>query len=62
MTPEQIAQAYAETIRRPANGWGQHVHPTLGVSHAIMFKLHQMVGEQESDRLIDAAMKAAVQR
>lgn len=57
MTPEQIAKAYVETINGPANGWGQHVHPTLGRSHAIMLRLRRMVGEEECERLLDAAMK-----
>jgi hypothetical protein len=60
MSAQQLAQAYAETINGPANGWGQHVHPTLGISHAIMWRLRKMVGEAEADRLIDAAMKQRV--
>jgi hypothetical protein len=56
MTPEQLAAAYAATIYGPANGWGQHVHPTLGRSDFIMLKLRGLVGEAESERLIDKAM------
>lgn len=58
MTPQQIATAYAETINGPANGWGQHTHPTLGRSDWIMLRLRKMVGADESERLIDEAMKA----
>ena len=57
MTPQEIATAYVETINRPANGWGQHVHPTLGRSDYIMLRLRRLVGEEEADKLIDAAMK-----
>lgn len=56
MTAEQLARAYAETIYRPANGWGQHVHPELGRSDSIMQRLYRMVGEAEANRLIDEAM------
>lgn len=56
MTPEQLAQAYAETIYGPANAWGQHVHKTLGVSHVIMHELRSMVGTERADAMIDAAM------
>lgn len=62
MTPEQLAKAYAETINGPANGWGQHVHPTLGVSHWIMLRLRKEVGEAECDRLIDLALKGTKSR
>lgn len=56
MTPEELAKAYAETLARPANGWGQHVHPKLGRSDHIMLRLYKMVGEENANRLIDAAM------
>lgn len=56
MTPEDLAKAYAETIYGPVNGWGQHVHPTLGVSHGIMLRLRREVGEDECCRLIEVAM------
>jgi len=56
MTPQDLAKAYAETINGPANGWGQHVHPTLGVSHGIMRRLQAMVGNVEADRMIKVAM------
>jgi hypothetical protein len=53
MTPEKLAKAYVQTINAPPNGWGQHVHPTLGRSDFIMLELRRLVGEQECDRLID---------
>jgi len=56
MTPQDLAKAYAETINGPANGWGQHVHPTLGVSHGIMRRLQAMVGNVEADRMIKEEM------
>ena len=58
MTPQQLAQAYVETICGPANGWGQHVHPVLGQSHYIMLRIRNKVGESECDRLIDEAFAA----
>jgi hypothetical protein len=57
MTPEQLAKAYAETINGPADGWGQHKHPTQGESGHIMLRIRRLVGEEECDRLIDEAMK-----
>jgi hypothetical protein len=57
MTKEQIAQAYAETINGPANGWGQCVHPTLGRSDYIMLRLRNMVGTDECERLLDKAIR-----
>ena len=54
----ELAKAYAETIYGPANGWGQHVHPRYGISHAIMRRLYAIAGEQEATRLLDIEMAA----
>jgi hypothetical protein len=58
MTPEELAKAYAETITGPANGWGQHCHPTLGRSDYIMRRLSAVVGHDECQRMIDEALTA----
>jgi hypothetical protein len=57
LTNKELAQAYAETIRGPANAWGQHVHKTLGRSDYIMLKLRERVGEIECNHLIWEAMQ-----
>ena len=65
MTPQErreklanrLAIAYAETIKGPANGWGQHVHPSFGRSDFIMHRLSLLVGQDECQRLITEAMK-----
>ena len=56
MTAQELATAYAQTICGPANGWGQHVHPRLGVSHSIMGLLRKLVGDDECQRLIKQAI------
>ena len=61
MNKYDLAKAYAETIYGPANGWGQHVHPTLGRSDYIMFALRKLVGDAECNELIDAAMETVRQ-
>lgn len=58
MTAQKLAKAYAETIAAPPNGWGQHVHPTLGRSDYIMRRIYKMVGEEKGLELICAAMEA----
>ena len=35
-TLERFAQHYADTLRSPPNGWGQHVSPIFGQSHHII--------------------------
>ena len=62
MTPEEVAAAYAATVRGPPNGWGQHVHPQLGASHFIMRKLVHMVGWKEAQRLIGEALATPAKR
>lgn len=55
MTPEQLAKAYVDTLNSQPNGWGQHVHPTLGVSHSILRQVYIAAGSQEAGiALIDA--------
>jgi hypothetical protein len=56
MTAQELAKAYAETLHKAPNAWGHHVHDTLGRSDNIMWKLRQLVGDDECDRLIDEAL------
>jgi hypothetical protein len=58
-TPNELAQAYAETINGKSNGWGQYCHPTLGRSDFIMLKLWNIVGKDQAEKLIDDAMKVS---
>jgi hypothetical protein len=51
-TPEALAKAYVDTISGQANGWGQYVHPTLGISHAVLLRLHREAGKDKGDRLL----------
>ena len=57
MTLQEYARIYVDTINGPANGWGQHVHPTLGPTHAIMGLMWRKFGREESNAAIDAAFK-----
>lgn len=58
MTPERMAEMYAEAIYGPPNAWGMHCHPVSGeVSHSIMHRLYKLVGEERANELIVHAMK-----
>jgi len=57
MTPQELAQAYVRTINGAANGWGQHVHQTLGRSEFILLRIIREVGQEECDRLINKAFR-----
>jgi hypothetical protein len=62
MTPKELATAYVDTINGRANGWGQYCHRTLGRSDFIMLRLWKEVGQEEGERLIDAAFAEARSR
>ena len=57
LTIEEQAGIYVELISGPPNAWGQHIHPTLGVSHAIMGRMWQQHGQEEADEAIDKAFE-----
>jgi hypothetical protein len=48
MTLKEYAKEYVDTILSPANGWGQHVHPTLGRSDFIMLDMIKSFGNDET--------------
>ena len=55
LTLTALADAYVETLHRPPNGWGQHVHPVLGRSDRIMGLMWERYGQEISNRAIDDA-------
>ena len=59
MPIEQLAMAYVVTINGPANGLGQHVHPTLGRSDSIMLRMQREFGQEATHAALDAAMRIA---
>jgi hypothetical protein len=58
---KDLATAYVKALRGPPNGWGQFTHPLYGRSDHIMFRIRQLVGEAECNRLIDEAMNSTTE-
>jgi len=57
MTLKEYATAYVETVMGPANGHGQCVHPTLGISHGILQRMSREFGTEETMTAIDTAFE-----
>lgn len=57
LTLGEAAEEYVKTIYSAPNGWGQHAHPTLGISHNIMRRMWQTFGEIPTQEAISRAMQ-----
>jgi hypothetical protein len=57
MTLNEYAKEYVDTILSPANGWGQHVHPTLGRSDYIMLEMFRIFGDVLAQEAITIELK-----
>jgi hypothetical protein len=47
-TLEELAREYVYLLNSPPNGWGQHVHPIYGQSHAMMWHMIKTFGDIET--------------
>jgi hypothetical protein len=47
------ALEYWQTVRGPADGWGQHCHPRYGASHWMLLTMFRKHGEEEFNRALD---------
>jgi hypothetical protein len=54
-TLEQMAREYVDLFSKPANGWGQHVHPIYGQSHALYWHMVETFGDLETIAAIHQA-------
>jgi hypothetical protein len=52
MTIEEYAKEYVDTILSQADGLGQYVHPTLGISDSIMLNMIKKFGDDETQEAI----------
>ena len=57
-TLDDYAAHYAETLSRPANGWGQHYSPIFGLSHHIMREARRHWTAEEVEAAFTAALRA----
>jgi len=55
MTLDQFARDYVATLNAPANGLGQHVHPTHGRSDVMLYRMVKTYGDAAAHAAIDAA-------
>lgn len=53
MTLQEYAREYVKTVMSTPNGWGQCVHPTLGRSDTILFKMYRIFGGAPSEQAIE---------
>lgn len=56
-TAQQFAKEYFDLINGRPNGWGRHVHPEHGASHAMLRKGRQHFGQAVFDAALDAEWK-----
>lgn len=56
-TAQEFAKDYFDLFILPPNGWGQHVHPQYGSSHAMLWRGQQDFGEAAFDAALDAEWK-----
>jgi hypothetical protein len=57
-TLKQFAEHYAETMAKPANGWGLHVSDIFGQSHHIMIAATTVFGRDA----VQEAFAEAIQK
>ena len=56
---KQVAREYAALLTETVpNGYGQHVHPVHGASHAMFHKMTVTFGRENTDEAVDAAFVA----
>ena len=53
---KKLAREYVGLINSPPNGWGQHVHPVYGQSHAMLWHMIKTYGDMETHAAIHAAV------
>lgn len=54
-TLKDLARQYVDLLNSPPNGWGQHVHPMYGQSHAMLWYMIKTFGDIETHWAIHEA-------
>ena len=56
MTLDELVQEYVETLNRPPNAWGQHIHEKTGlISHQYRIRISEIYGNDATRKAIDKA-------
>ena len=56
-TLEDYVDHYVDTIRSPANAWGQHLSPLFGNSQWIMVAAYGLFDGDAFNALVDSKLK-----